>query len=136
MCDLGGVLTALAKAVATILPPAPSPPGADSPAAAAPDPVVGIGAARLTGAQARALGAVVSHIVHGAAGVADAEIVADTVIDVALASVPLPFAGLVAPAAEILAASVIEAIASGRARIAPGPAGVNHDPLGRGGRRS
>ena len=91
-------------------------------------PVLTIGKVGFTGGQARALLMVAEHIAMGAAGVADAETVADTIIAAALTSAG-PVAALAAPAAEIVANSIIEAIASGKIHVTPG-AGANADALG------
>ena len=82
-------------------------------------PAVTAGRVTLTGAEVRALYAVAAHLVTRTANVADAEAVADIVIDAALSTAG-PAAVLIAPAAEALAALVIEGIASGR--IKPGAA--------------
>ena len=82
-------------------------------------PAVTVGKVSLTGGQVRALYAVASHLVTRTASVRDAEAVEDIVIDAALSTAG-PAAVLIAPAAEALAALVIEGIASGR--IKPGAA--------------
>ena len=86
----------------------------------------GVVKVKLTGAEVRALYAVAAHLVTSTANVADAEAVADIVIDAALSTAG-PAAVLIAPAAEALAALVIEGIASGR--IKPGAAneGQTHE---------
>ncbi|RBP03786.1 hypothetical protein DFR50_14234 [Roseiarcus fermentans] len=94
----------------------PTAPGAAPPPASVP-----IGRAKLTVGEARALAGVVAHVVSGSAGRADAEAVADAVIDVALSAANPLVAALVAPAADALAALVIERIASGAIRGDPDP---------------
>ena len=78
-------------------------------------------AASLTGAQARALALVVARVVDGSAGVADAETVADTIIEVALSAQAPVVAALVGPAAIALADLVIERLAAGEIRFDPNP---------------
>ena len=124
---LGGSLFSLMLGAGSVA-LAQTAPSATAPAA----PVLTIGKLALTGGQARALLMVVERIATGAAGVADAEVVADTIIAAALTSVG-PVAALAAPAADFIANSIIEAIASGSIKITPG-SGANADALHHGGR--
>ncbi len=98
-------------------------------------PAVKIGRATLTGADVRALYAVASHLVTRTANVQDAEVVADLVIDTALSAEGPLVAAIAAPAAEALAAAIIEGIASGRIRAAALPIAEAQTHEGRGGRR-
>ncbi len=91
---------AVGKAAAAVLGGSPAP--------------VKAGGLSLTGGEIRSLYDVISHLVRGTANVADEEVVADVVIDLALASAGPVVASLAAPAAEALAAYIIEGIASGR----------------------
>lgn len=80
-----------------------------------PVPAPSLGEPRLTGGQVRALYSVAARLAARTANVSDAEMVADIVIEAALAEALTPIAArLVAPAAEAIAHSVIEAIADGR----------------------
>ncbi len=90
---------------------------------------VKVGRLTLTGSQVRALYNVVSHLTKGAANVRDAELVADTAIDLALASAGPVAACLAAPAAEAVANLIIE-------RARPGASGEGWARESRGGRRA
>ena len=126
MCS---ALVTVLEALATILPPPASAPPASAPPAL-PAPASAL-AGRFTVGEARALVTVLGHVVGGTAGVADADVVADAVIDVALSAASPLVAALVAPAADALAALVIERIASGAIRGDPDPI---HDAQTHGGR--
>jgi hypothetical protein len=110
-----------------------APPVATAPAA----PAIQIGKLTLTGGDVRALGAVASRLVEGAATVSDGEAVADTIIEAALRAAGGPLvATLAAPAAEALAAYIIEGIADGTIHGDPNPMRDAQTQLGRGGQRA